>query len=365
MYRRKKKREVFIGSVAIGGENPIAVQSMTNTDTSNAQATVKQIRKLYEAGCEIVRVSIPDEASARALEEIKKASPIPVVADIHFNYKLAIASIEAGVDKVRINPGTLGRVEEVREVVMKAKKADIPIRIGVNAGSLPKKFRKRKNLPRAMVQAVLDYVNLFEEWSFRNLVLSVKASSVEETVSAYRLLSKKTDYPLHLGVTEAGPLVVGTVKSSLGIGILLSEGIGDTIRVSLTDEPTREIEVGWEILKALGLREGLDLISCPTCARCEIDVVALSQKVYEELKGLRLPLKVAVMGCVVNGPGEAREADIGVAGGKTGGVIFKKGKPYKKVSSSDLLSQFLAEVKAFLNFKLNTSSFPHHFSKEN
>ncbi len=348
MYRRKKKREVFIGSVVIGGENPIAVQSMTNTDTSDVQATIDQIKELYKAGCEIVRVSIPDEASARALEEIKKASPIPVVADIHFNYKLAIASIEAGVDKVRINPGTLGRVEEVREVVMKAKKAKIPIRIGVNVGSLPKKFRKRKNLPRAMVQAVLDYVSLFEDWSFRNLVLSVKASSVEETVSAYRLLSKKTDYPLHLGVTEAGPLLVGTVKSSLGIGILLSEGIGDTIRVSLTDNPIREVEVGWEILKALGLREGLDLISCPTCARCEIDVIALSQKVYEELKGLKVPLKVAVMGCVVNGPGEAKEADIGVAGGKKGGVIFKKGKPYKKVPSSDLLSTFLAEIKKLL-----------------
>lgn len=351
MYPRKKRREVFIGNVAIGGENPIVVQSMTNTPTSDVQATVKQIKKLHESGCEIVRVSVPDEESARALERIKKNSPIPVVADIHFNYRLAIASIEAGVDKVRINPGTLGRVEEVREVVMKAKKADIPMRVGVNAGSLPKKFRRRRNLSRAMVQAVLDYVNLFEEWSFKNLVLSVKSSSVEETVSAYRLLSKKTDYPLHLGVTEAGPLLVGTVKSSLGIGILLYEGIGDTIRVSLTDDPVREVEVGWEILKALGLREGVDLISCPTCARCEIDVIGLSQKVYEEVKKLKAPIKIAVMGCVVNGPGEAREADIGVAGGKASGVIFKKGKPYKKVKSENLLNEFLGEIKSLVNEK--------------
>ncbi|HBG81587.1 TPA: 4-hydroxy-3-methylbut-2-en-1-yl diphosphate synthase [candidate division CPR2 bacterium] len=344
---RRKTRTIQIGGIKIGGDNPIAIQSMTNTDTRDAASTVSQIKKLEEAGCEIIRAAVPDMKAAEALREIKKQISIPLVADIHFDYKLALKSIESGVDKIRINPGNIGNEEKVKEVVRACKDKNIPIRIGVNIGSLEKDIeQKHGRTAKAMVESALFHIRILEKLDFHDIAVSLKASDVLRTVKAYRLLSEKVDYPLHLGITEAGTPKTGTIKSSVGLGIMLAEGIGDTIRVSLTSDPTEEIRVAWEILKSLNLRErGANLISCPTCGRTEIDLISLANKVEEIVQKIDKPITIAVMGCVVNGPGEAKEADVGVAGGKGAGVIFKKGKVLKTVSEAELLPELLKEIE--------------------
>ncbi len=342
----KQTRTVQIGNLKIGGGNPILVQSMCNTDTRNAIATTKQILDLENAGCEIIRVAVPDMAAAKAIKDIKKNIHIPLVADIHFDYQLALESIKNGVDKVRINPGNIGSNENVQKVVDACKDKNIPIRIGINTGSLEKEAEaKYGRTAQAMVESALKHIQILEKLNFHNIVISMKASDIQRTVEAYRLLSQKVDYPLHLGITEAGTLNTGTVKSSVGLGIMLFEGLGDTIRVSLTGDPLEEVRVGWEILKSLKLRSrGVNLISCPTCGRTEIDLIGLANKVEKALLSVDKNITVAVMGCVVNGPGEAKEADIGVAGGHHQGVIFKKGQILKTVPEENILTELLAEI---------------------
>jgi (E)-4-hydroxy-3-methylbut-2-enyl-diphosphate synthase len=324
--KRRITRPVFLGKVQVGGGAPVSVQSMTNTDTRDVRATLKQIEELVAEGCEIIRVAVPDQQAAAALPQIIKALEIPVIADIHFDHRLALESIKAGVSGLRINPGNIGGRNRVAEVVAAAKERNVPIRIGVNAGSLEKRLLEKYNgvTPEAMVESALDQIKLFEELSFRDIKISLKASSVPLMLAAYRLLAEKVNYPFHVGVTEAGTLSSGTVKSALGIGILLNEGIGDTIRVSLTGHPVYEVRVAYEILKSLALRQrGVELISCPTCGRTQIDLIKLAEEVEERLKNLKKNIRVAVMGCVVNGPGEAREADVGIAGGSGEGLIFR------------------------------------------
>jgi len=346
--KRRKSRQINVGNLKIGGDAPISVQSMANTKTQDIEATVSQIKQLELAGCDLVRVAVPNKEAAKAMGEIKKNINIPLIADIHFNYKLALAALDAGADKIRINPGNIGDSAHVKAIVEGAKEKKIPIRIGVNAGSLHKKYRDTENLVKALVNSALEYVNFLENLDFFDFVISVKASSVLTTIEAYELLANKVDYPLHVGVTEAGTLVSGAVKSAMGIGALLREGIGDTIRVSLTADPVKEVEVGFKILRALNLRNfGPDIISCPTCGRCEIDLIALTKKVEDALRGYKAPIKVAVMGCVVNGPGEAREADIGIAAGKKEGLIFVKGKPIKKVPEKKLVDALLGLISEF------------------
>ncbi len=326
MIQRRKTRKIYVGKVVIGGNAPIVVQSMCNTDTRNVQATVRQIKILTQAGCEIIRVAVPDMEAAKAVGKIKKGIHIPLVADIHFDYKLALECARQGVDKIRINPGNIGSIEKTEAVVKACKAKKIPIRIGINAGSLEKDLLEKFGAtPKAAVESALRHVRILEKLNFHDILISIKFSDVPRMVEGYRLLAKKVNYPLHLGVTEAGTTYVGTIKSSIGIGILLHERIGATIRVSLTADPVEEIRPGFEILKALGLRQyGPEIISCPTCGRTEIDLIGLAKKVEKALAGIEKPIKVAVMGCVVNGPGEAREADIGVAGGKKMGAIFVK-----------------------------------------
>ncbi len=351
MIKRKKTREIKIGRVKIGANNPIAVQSMCDVDTRDVKATVKQIHELEEVGCEIVRVAVPDIKAAKALGKIKKQINIPLVADIHFDYRLALEAIEQGVDKLRINPGNIGSKEKIESVVKRAKEKQIPIRIGVNSGSIEKDLLERHGsaTPQAAVESVLRHIRILEDLDFFDIVISLKFSDVLRTTEAYRLISKKVDYPLHLGITEAGTKFSGTIKSSVGLGILLAEGIGDTIRVSLTGEVVKEVMVGYEILKALGLREhGPILISCPVCGRCEIDLPSLAKKVEKAIAHIKKPIKVAVMGCVVNGPGEAREADVGVAGGKGYGAIFVKGKVIKTVPEKEILPVLLKEIKKII-----------------
>ena len=342
----KQTREVQIGNLKIGGGNPIRVQSMCNTDTRDAAATVKQILDLENAGCEIIRVAVPDIIAAKAIKDIKKNIHIPLVADIHFDYKLALESIKNGVDKVRINPGNIGSNENVKKVVDACKDKNIPIRIGINTGSLEKEAEEKYGrTAKAMVESALKHIQILEKLNFHNIVISMKASDIQRTVEAYRLLSQKVDYPLHLGITEAGTLNIGTVKSSVGLGIMLYEGLGDTIRVSLTGDPLEEVRVGWEILKSLKLRSrGVNLISCPTCGRTEIDLIGLANKVEKALLSIDKPITVAVMGCVVNGPGEAKEADIGIAGGHHQGVIFKKGQVLYTIPEDQILSSLLSEI---------------------
>jgi (E)-4-hydroxy-3-methylbut-2-enyl-diphosphate synthase len=342
----KKTRVVQVGNIKIGGGNPIPIQSMCNTDTRDAVATVKQILDLEIAGCEIIRVAVPDMTAAKAIKEIKKNINIPLVADIHFDYKLALESIKNGVDKVRINPSNIGNDENVKKVVDACKDKKIPIRIGINTGSLEKEAEaKYGRTAKAMVESALKHIQILEKLNFYDIVISLKASDIERTVEAYRLLSQKVDYPLHLGITEAGTLNTGTIKSSVGLGIMLFEGLGDTIRVSLTGDPIEEVRVGWEILKSLKLRSrGVNFISCPTCGRTEIDLIGLANKVEKALIGVDKPITVAVMGCVVNGPGEAKEADIGVAGGHHQGVIFKKGQILKTVPEEKILEELLNEI---------------------
>lgn len=333
-------RVVKVGNLLIGGGNPIVIQSMTNTTTSDVEATVNQIKKLEAAGCQMVRMTINNEEAAKAIGEIKKRVDVPLCADIHFDYKLALLAIENGIDKLRINPGNIGSDENIKAVVEKAKEKNIPIRIGVNSGSIEKHILEKYGKPIAdgMVESAMYHINLLEKNGFNDIVVSLKASNVKMMVEAYRKISKLVDYPLHLGVTEAGTAFQGTVKSAIGIGALLVDGIGDTIRVSLTEDPVEEIKVAKEILKVLGLIEaGVEIVSCPTCGRTEIDLIGLAKKVEKEFENENRKIKIAVMGCVVNGPGEAREADYGVAGGKGVGVLFKKGQIVKKVDESEIL----------------------------
>ena len=347
---RKQTRQISIGGVKIGGGAPIAVQSMTNTFTHDVDATVAQIRRLEEVGCEIVRVAVPDQPAAEAVSSIKEQISIPLIADVHFDYRLAVAAVEAGADALRINPGNIGSAKKVEAVAKAAKAHNVPIRVGVNAGSLEKKLLKKHKgaTAQAMVESALQNVEVLRSFDFHEIKVSIKASDVLRTVEAYRLLSSQSDLPLHVGVTEAGSLYSGTVKSALGIGILLAEGIGDTIRVSLTRDPVDEVRVGYEILKALKIRErGPDIVSCPTCGRCNIDLVKLVEQVESTLLTATTPVQLAIMGCVVNGPGEAREADIGIAGGKGHGVLFKKGKVVRKVPEQKLFEVLLKEVEKY------------------
>lgn len=333
-------RVVKVGNLLIGGGNPVVIQSMTNTTTSNVEATVAQIKKLESVGCQMVRMTINNEEAAKVIGEIKKRVNIPLCADIHFDYKLALLAIENGIDKLRINPGNIGSDENIKAVVEKAKERNIPIRIGVNSGSIEKHILEKYGKPTAdgMVESAMYHINLLEKNGFEDIVVSLKASNVKMMVDAYRKISKLVDYPLHLGVTEAGTAFQGTVKSAIGIGSLLVDGIGDTIRVSLTEDPVEEIKVAKEILKVLGLIDaGVEIVSCPTCGRTEIDLIGLAKKVEKEFENEKRKIKIAVMGCVVNGPGEAREADYGVAGGKGVGVLFKKGQVVKKVDESEIL----------------------------
>lgn len=348
LAERKKTRSITVGNVAVGGMAPISVQSMTNTFTEDVSATVSQIKRLEQAGCEIVRVAVPDESAAAAIYSIKERISIPLVADVHFDYRLAIAAAAAGADGLRINPGNIGSKKKIKAVVECARDFDIPIRIGVNSGSLEKNLLKKYGgaTAEAMVESAFRHVDLLTSLDFDRIKISIKASDVQRTVEAYRLLSSKTDLPLHVGVTEAGGLYPGIVKSSLGIGMLLSEGIGDTIRVSLTRDPVEEVRVGYEILKALDIRRhGPDIISCPTCGRCKIDMFGIVEQVERALIFKPIPIKIAIMGCVVNGPGEAKEADIGVAGGDGTGVLFKRGKVIKKFPEEKLVEVLLEEVE--------------------
>jgi len=335
-------RKIKVGNIYIGGDSEVIIQSMTNTKTSDIKATVKQIKELEDAGCQLVRVTVNDTEAAEAIKEIKKQISIPLAADIHFDYRLAIPAMENGVDKLRINPGNIGNDDKVAMVVEKAKEYNIPIRIGVNAGSLEKSILEKygRPTPEAMVESGLYHVRLLEKFGFEDIIISLKSSNVKMMVTAYRMMREIIDYPLHLGVTEAGTAFQGTVKSSIGIGGLLVDDIGDTIRVSLTENPVEEIKVAKEILKVLGLREeGTEIISCPTCGRTEIDLIDLAKKVEQEFSTFEKKVKIAVMGCVVNGPGEAREADYGVAGGKGIGVLFKKGKVVKQVKETEILDE--------------------------
>ena len=352
MIERKKTRAISLGGVGIGGDNPVRVQSMCNTDTRDVLSTSAQIRRLAEAGCEIVRVAVPDEAAAKALFELRQSSPVPLVADIHFDYRLALTAVQAGIQGLRINPGNIGGKKKVDAVVDAAKKARVPIRIGVNSGSVDKKLLARFGgpTPEAMVESALEHVRLLEDRNFDQIKISLKSSHVLDTIAAYRLLSQRVDYPLHIGITEAGTLLRGAVKSAVGLGILLHEGLGDTLRVSLTHDPVAEIGVAWEILRALGLRaRGPEIVSCPTCGRTEIELIKLAEAVEDKLRGVEEVFSVAVMGCVVNGPGEAREADIGIAGGRGLGVIFKKGEVVRKIrGEGNLIPEFMKELEAFL-----------------
>lgn len=384
MITRRKTRQIKVGDVRIGGGAPISIQSMTKTDTRNVKATVAQIKELENAGCEIIRVAVLDKEAARAIRDIKKKIKIPLVADIHFNYRLALEAIKSGADKIRLNPGNIFKKEEIELIAKAAKKRHIPIRVGVNSGSLleggnlnadsrklpalptgrhanNRKYNLRKsaldsrvsafnNIPATMVTSALNYIKTLERFNFRDIVISLKASDVPTTIEAYRLMSKKTNYPLHLGITAAGLVEEAAVKSAVGMGTLLSEGIGDTIRVSIAGEPIEEVRVAKEILSSLNLRQfGPELIVCPTCGRCQIDVVSIAEELKSRLAELPLkskgkPLKIAVMGCIVNGPGEAKDADIGFAGGKGVGIIFKKGKMIKKVKEEHLVSELLNQL---------------------
>ncbi|MDI6604874.1 MAG: flavodoxin-dependent (E)-4-hydroxy-3-methylbut-2-enyl-diphosphate synthase [Thermoanaerobacteraceae bacterium] len=348
---RKLTKVVNIGKVKIGGNNPIAVQSMTNTDTRDIKKTIEQIAKLQNAGCDIIRVAIPDIDAANALKEIRKKVNIPIVADIHFNYKLAIEAINNGADKIRINPGNIGGIDKIKIVVDAAKGRNIPIRVGVNSGSLEKDmlFKYGGLTKEAIVESALKNVSLLEKFGFYDIVISIKTSNVPLTIDSYNFISEKVNYPLHLGITEAGTLFSGTIKSSIGIGTLLYMGIGDTIRVSLTGDPEDEVKVGRQILKSLGLlNEGVEIISCPTCGRTKINLIDLVKEVEERTKSIKKHIKIAVMGCAVNGPGEAKEADIGIAGGIGEGLIFKHGQIYKKVPEEFLLDEFIKEIQSLL-----------------
>ncbi len=345
---RKKTRKIMVGNVPVGGDSPITVQSMTNTSTKDIESTVEQIKRLEEAGCHIIRGAITDFDDAKAIREIKKNTNIPFIADIQFDYKLAIAAVENGADCLRINPGNIGSELKVKEVVNSCKERNIPIRIGVNSGSIKKEYLEKYNgvNENSMVYSALENIRLLENLNYENIKISLKASSVPLTIKSYEKMSEMVDYPLHLGVTEAGPVWRGTIKSSVGIGTLLSMGIGDTIRISLTGDPVEEVKVGREILRSLNLlEEGIEIISCPTCGRTNINLIDLAEEAEKRLANIKKPLKVAIMGCPVNGPGEAREADIGIAGGLGEGLIFKKGVVIKKVKEEFLIDELIKEIE--------------------
>lgn len=342
MINRRKSKEISIGNVKIGGDNPISVQSMCNTDTRDIEATSRQIKELSDAGCEIVRLAVLNKDAAEAIKELVKISPVPLVADIHFDYRLAIACIDNGISALRLNPGNIGKKEHTQEVVKLAKQQKIPIRIGVNAGSLEKDLQG-KNIPlhEKMVESALNHIKILEDLDFNLIKISLKSSDVMTTIDAYRLMAQKVDYPLHIGLTEAGTLKGGLIKSAVGIGTLLAEGIGDTIRVSLTENPIEEVYAGYDILKSLGLRKrGINFISCPTCGRTQIDLIKLAKQVEERFKNFDKNITIAVMGCAVNGPGEAKHADFGIAGGIGEGYIFKKGEIIARVPEAELLQKF-------------------------
>jgi (E)-4-hydroxy-3-methylbut-2-enyl-diphosphate synthase len=348
MIHRRRTRQISIGPVKIGGDAPVSVQSMTKTDTRDIEKTVRQIRLLEEAGCEIIRVAIVDEEAARAIGEIKKRIRIPLIADIHFHSHLALRAIASGADALRINPGNIGGRDRLRSVVTAAKDRPVAIRIGVNSGSLEKDLLKRFGgaTSEAMVSSALRTIEWMEDLGFQSIKVSLKASDVLRTVEAYRLFSEKSDYPLHLGVTEAGKGSAAIVKSSIGIGLLLNQGVGDTLRVSLTGDPVDEVSVGYAILRALDIRKrGVEIISCPTCGRCNVDLAPLVAKVERGVRKISSPLTVAMMGCVVNGPGEAKEADLGIAGGKGAGVLFKKGEVIRKLKEKDFVSVLIREIQ--------------------
>ncbi|MBM6828428.1 flavodoxin-dependent (E)-4-hydroxy-3-methylbut-2-enyl-diphosphate synthase [Anaerotignum lactatifermentans] len=345
---RTETREIKIGNIKMGGGNPIVIQSMCNTDTRDPEATVKQILALEDAGCELVRVAIPDMKAADAIGEIKKHIHIPLVADIHFDYRLALRVMELGIDKVRINPGNIGDIDRIRQVVEMAKAKHIPIRIGVNSGSLEKELVEKYGgvTPQGLVESALKHVRILEDLEFYDIVVSIKASDVPFSLETYRILSEQIPYPIHVGITEAGTLYSGTIKSAVGIGAILAMGIGDTIRVSLTGDPVEEVKAAKEILKSLGLRKfGPSLISCPTCGRTQINLISIANEVEKRLASCQKDIKVAVMGCVVNGPGEAKEADIGIAGGNGVGILFKKGELIRKMPESELVDALMTEIE--------------------
>ncbi|MBF0378253.1 MAG: flavodoxin-dependent (E)-4-hydroxy-3-methylbut-2-enyl-diphosphate synthase [Desulfamplus sp.] len=373
LKKRCVTRQIKLGNIKIGGDAPIAVQSMTNTYTQDVDATVSQIKRLYDAGCEVVRVAVPDMESANAIRKIKNrlkkindneigdegdeiykensGIDIPIIADIHFDYRLAIASAESGADGLRINPGNIGEKWKIKAVADCAKSLNLPIRVGVNSGSLEKDIlEKMGNTAQAMTESAMRNIAILEDLGFSDIKISLKASDVERTVEAYRLISTMTDVPLHVGVTEAGGLFAGITKSAIGIGMILADGIGDTIRVSLTRDPVEEVRVGWEILRSLGLRKrGPEIISCPTCGRCKINLFDIATKVEEALLRCPLTIKVAIMGCVVNGPGEAKEADIGIAGGDGVGILFKKGEVVQKIPQDKLVETLLEEIRKLVH----------------
>jgi (E)-4-hydroxy-3-methylbut-2-enyl-diphosphate synthase len=351
MIVRRKTRKIRVGKIGVGGDSQVSVQSMTNTDTRDVVGTVAQIQRLAAAGCDIVRVAVLDQQAASSIRKIQDKISIPLIADIHFDYRLAVNAMESGADGIRINPGNLGGEEKIARVVDAAKHHGVPIRVGVNSGSIEKDLLDRYGYPtasqsKALIESALRNVRVLEKHGFHEIKISIKSADVLTTINSYRQLSASTDYPLHLGVTEAGGLIAGTVKSSVALGILLSQGIGDTFRISLTRDPVEEVRVAFELLRALKIRiRGPELISCPTCGRTRIDLFGLAEEVERYVQTMESPIKVAVMGCVVNGPGEARHADIGVAGGNGVGIIFKKGKIWKKVGEEELLEVFMAELK--------------------
>lgn len=350
---RHQTRKVYIGKVPVGGDAPISVQSMTKTDSRDLAATVNQIHRLQDAGCEIVRLAVPDREAGENLSAVKKAVTVPLVADIHFDYRLALLALDQGVDGLRLNPGNIGGRERVAKVVRKAKERGVPIRVGVNAGSLEKKILKKYGSPtaEALVESALNHIRLLEEEDFDLIKISLKASDPLATVAAYRLMSRETDYPLHIGVTEAGPPFSGAIKSAAALGILLHQGLGDTIRVSLTGDPVREVAAAYHLLRALHLRErGVEIVSCPLCGRAETNLEPIVRQVEERVSSWPEPLHLAIMGCCVNGPGEARQADVGVAAGKNGGILFRKGKIVRRVPEADLVRALLAEAEKLRKF---------------
>lgn len=350
MIIRKKTKEVKIGNLIIGGDAPISVQSMTTVKTHDISATLHEVERLEEAGCQIIRITVPDKKAAKALYEIKKRMKVPLVADIHFNYRMALEAVDAGADKIRINPGNIGGKDRVREVLKKVKGAGLPIRIGVNAGSLEKEFLEKYGYPtaEAMVESATKHINICREHDFEDIIVSLKASNAQLMIDSYRLFSEQYDIPVHLGVTEAGPTKSGTIKSAVGIGSLLAMGIGDTIRVSLTDDPVEEVRVGFEILKSLGLAsKGVTIVSCPTCGRLEVDLIKIAKKMEEKLQNVQTPMTIALMGCAVNGPGEASHTDLGIAFGKGSGHVYYRGENRGKVSENEAMDKLDELIKEF------------------
>jgi (E)-4-hydroxy-3-methylbut-2-enyl-diphosphate synthase len=348
---RRKSRKVMVGGIAVGGGAPISVQSMTKTKTGDVKATLEQIRRVEEAGCDIIRVTVNDWEAAEAMDAIVRGSKIPVVADIHFNHVFALKAIEANVAKVRLNPGNIGSIQRIHEVLGKAKEKHIPIRIGVNSGSLEEDILEKHGYPtaEALFESAMRHAKICEDFDFEDVIISVKSTDVRLMIEAYRLIAERTDYPLHLGVTEAGTAKIGTIKSAVGIGALLAEGIGDTIRVSLTDEPEREVEVGKEILRSLSLASrNVEIIACPTCGRLEIDLFKVTRELEEALAHVKKPVKIAILGCVVNGPGEASEADIGIAAGQGVALLYRKGQLIKRIKEEEIVATLLEEVANFV-----------------